>query len=221
MTEEYQSSQTRFAKIETHLNELGSRFDSVDLSVQQIAQVVTRLEGIYSSEKSQGKTVAGTSANTDQVRSQPLKPSGNDRPLGYRPPMIVMETRDGMLKKIEMPVFDGLHPFSWIARVESFFRVGNFAGDDQLQLVSMSLEGPVLNWYNGEMEEVPFTSWKQFKKRMIHRFSGSLESEPGKRFFGIKQVGSIQDYVNEFEKSWLIWFQMWMRRVKWMCFTMV
>lgn len=35
---------------------------------------------------------------------------------------------------------------------------------------------------------------------MIDRFFGSLEEEPGKRFFNIRQTGSIQEYVNEFEE---------------------
>lgn len=71
-----------------------------------------------------------------------------------------VETRDGLLRKVELPVFDGLHRYSWIVRVERFFRVDNVVGVDRLHLISVSLEGPVFNWYNGEMEVEPFADWR-------------------------------------------------------------
>lgn len=60
MTDEYRASHTRFTKIETRLEDLGSRFDSMDRNIQQISQVMSRLEGVYSSEKSQGKAIASS-----------------------------------------------------------------------------------------------------------------------------------------------------------------
>ncbi|KAL0801199.1 hypothetical protein Bca101_056375 [Brassica carinata] len=99
-----------------------------------------------------------------------------------------------------MHVFDGSLPFSWIARVERFFRIGRYVGDAQLELVSLSLEGHVLHLYNRAMEVEPFVNWRKFKKRMIDHFCGSMEKEPGKWLFSIKQTGSIQEYVSEFEE---------------------
>lgn len=32
-----------------------------------------------------------------------------------------LKNRDGLLKKVDMPVLNGTHPFSWIARAERFF----------------------------------------------------------------------------------------------------
>lgn len=148
-------------------------------------------------EKAQGKEIAGSSNPPLQVPSTIPEVVRNDRSLGYRS---VMEARDGLLKKIELPVCDGSRPFNWIARVERYFRLGNYHGEDRLQLVSMSLDGPALNWYNGEMETDPFVDWRQFKKRLVDRFCGNVEEEPGKRLFGIKQTGSVQDYISEFEE---------------------
>lgn len=57
-----------------------------------------------------------------------------------------------------------------------------------------------MNWFNGEMENDPFIDWMQFKQRLVARFRQCIEDEPGKRWFSLKQTGSIADYVKEFEE---------------------
>lgn len=201
MTEGYRVSQTRFMTIETRLDALGSRFDSVDRNIQLITQAVSRLDGVYSAEKVQRKAIASSSSEPEVPIPIPsLARNQECDTFSFRLPTTLLEDREGIIRKVELPLFDGSQPYGWIARVERFFRVGNIVGDARLHLISVSLEGPVLNWYNGEMEVEPFTDWEQFKRRMINRFCGSLEEEPGKRFFTIKQTGSIQDYVNEYEE---------------------
>lgn len=66
----------------------------------------------------------------------------------------------------------------------------------------MSLEGPALNWFNGEVEAEPFGDWRQFKRRLVDRFCGSVEEEPGKRLFGIRQTG-LYMITSMSLKSWL------------------
>ena len=83
--------------------------------------------------------------------------------------------------------------------MERFFRIGNYDEEDKLQLVSLSLEGPVLNWFNGEMLNDPFLSWTQFTERMLERFAGPIDNDPAARLFCLQQEGDIVDYVNEFE----------------------
>lgn len=104
-----------------------------------------------------------------------------------------------MLKKVDMPVLAGPLPFDWISRVERFFRIGNYNNEDKLHLVSLSLEGPVLQWFNGEMMTEPFQSWNQFTKRMLERFAGPIDNDPAARLFCLQQEGDTVDYVNEFE----------------------
>lgn len=77
---------------------------------------------------------------------------------------------------------------------------GRYNDQERLYLVSFSLEGHVLNWFNGEMETDPFVDWPQFKRCLVHRFNVKIEEEPAKRLFAITQTGSIVDYVNEFEE---------------------
>lgn len=118
-------------------------------------------------------------------------------PLDYRS---VLTDRDRMLKKVEMPVLDGAHPYSWIARAERFFRIGQHSMQMRMDIVSLSLEDDALSWYNYEVEHRPFTYWFDFKKRMLARFAESYEKTPGKRLFGIRQTGTVAEYIREFQE---------------------
>ena len=88
-----------------------------------------------------------------------------------------------MLRKVDMHVFAGPLPFDLISRVERFFRIGNYNEEEKLHQVSLSLEGPVLNWFSGEMNTDPFQSWQQFTERMFERFAGTIDNDPPARLF--------------------------------------
>ena len=138
------------------------------------------------------------------------------RPPGFGVPPSVFETREGLLKKLEMLVFSGSNPFGWIAQVERYFCFGQFHGLERLQMVSMSLEGPVLNWFNAETENDPFTDWHQFKCRLVARFRRGMEEEPGKRLVSLRQTGSIADYLMSL-RSCVLLSRVLMSRIWFMC----
>lgn len=112
---------------------------------------------------------------------------------------LVLDNRSSLLRRIEMPVFDGSQPYEWFSKVERFFRVGRYQDPDKLDLVALSLEGDVLKWFNWEMNRNEFRSWADFRQRFFLRFGESIENDPGNRLFAIKQLGSVAAYVTEFE----------------------
>ncbi|KAL0823918.1 hypothetical protein Bca101_047595 [Brassica carinata] len=187
----------RFAALEKRLEGADARSES---RFEHLTKILERMEKGTFAEKPHGKAIASPSDSPSPTRVSQSRSGFDHHPPGFGPPSSVFENREGLLKKIEMPVFSGDNPFGWIAQVERYFRLGNFYGLDRLQMVSMSLEGPVLNWFNGELEHDPFTDWHQFKRRLVARFRQRLEDEPGKRLFSLRQTGSIFDYVNEFEE---------------------
>lgn len=191
---------SRFTVLEKRLTASDSRFDALDRRFDQLAMILTRMETNQLTDKAQGKTIASSSDSMSPAMFSSSRSAPDLPPPGFGLPPSVFENREGLLKKIEMPVFGGTNPFGWIAQVERYFRIGQFQGLERLQMVSLSLEGPVLNWFNAEMETEPFADWHQFKRRLVARFRQRIEDEPGKRFFSIKQLGSIADYVNEFEE---------------------
>lgn len=144
-----------FRSIETRLETYDSRFDSLDKCFDRLTQLLMDQQ----SEKAQGKRVASPHSPPPELSSSSRPAPIHANPTGYQLPPAVFETRESLLKKVEMPVFSGDNLFDWLARVERYFRIGNFHGRERLQFVSMSLEGPVLNWFNAEMDNDPLTDW--------------------------------------------------------------
>lgn len=111
----------------------------------------------------------------------------------------VVASRERLLKRIELPVFAGDDAYGWMALAERYFRIGGFDERMKLDVVSVSLGGDVLSWFNSEMHRSPFLSWINFKERMIARFSREKLRDPSQPFFAVKQTGSVAQYIHMFE----------------------
>lgn len=83
----------------------------------------------------------------------------------------MLDDRDSFIKKVELPIFSGEDVYGWIALAERFFRIGGYGELMKIELVSVSLSGDVLSWFNSEVMRKQFTSWCDFKNRLIERFS--------------------------------------------------
>ena len=187
-------------KIEAIGVETSTRFEALEKKMTAITELLTRFEETAVIRQRQGKEIASSSEpQIPQVLITISEPELPLTQLGYRRIHDTIANRDKMLRKIEMHVFSGPLPFDWISRVERFFRFGNYNEEERLHLVSLSLEGPVLQWFNGEVISDPFVSWEQFTQRMLDRFGGPIDNDPAARLFCLHQEGDIVDYVNEFE----------------------
>ncbi|CAA7045066.1 unnamed protein product [Microthlaspi erraticum] len=139
-----------------------------------------------------------TSTHGPQVNTDFSEPGPSETQLGPRNIGSVLPSRDSMLRKVEMPIFDGKNPHSWIARIEMFFR--QYQEDQKLELISLSTEGEVLSWFNWEDKRMPFFIWTEFKKRLLVRFGNPERNTPKQSLASIKQLASVADYVHEFEE---------------------
>ncbi|KAF8049025.1 hypothetical protein N665_2321s0002 [Sinapis alba] len=99
-----------------------------------------------------------------------------------------------------MPVFNGTNPHGWIARVERFFRHGLYTEVQKMQLVSMSLEGVVLNWFLWEEKHVAPQNWSSFKQRLIKRFRHPHMRSPKESLAALVQTGPVTVYLQHFEE---------------------
>ncbi|XP_019101560.1 PREDICTED: uncharacterized protein LOC109133111 [Camelina sativa] len=73
---------------------------------------------------------------------------------------------DNMVKKIELPIFHGLYPCSWITQVERLIRFDRHTDIEKIQLVTQKLKGDALSWF----KNVSFKNWKDFKSKLYVRF---------------------------------------------------
>lgn len=87
-------------------------------------------------------------------------------------------SRDSLVKRVEMPVFQGHNTHGWIAKIEIFFsRLSGYNDEEKWELVSVSLEwAVVLSWFKSELHRKSYEHWRDFKERLI---TGSARRRSG------------------------------------------
>ena len=123
-----------------------------------------------------------------QVHNSTSEPGRSSRNEDANDRTTVVGSRERMLKRVELPVFDGVDAYAWFALAERFFRIGGYDDIAKLEVVSVSLAGDVLSWFNSEMHRRGFRSWIEFKQKMVSRFSKEKFRDPSQPFFAVKQT---------------------------------
>ncbi|KAF8107954.1 hypothetical protein N665_0116s0151, partial [Sinapis alba] len=163
-----------------------------------LTEIREQLAGLQTSKEKGGDRIEVTENSNpnipireNQVRSSPSEPGRSNRLEDDRNGNVLIESRDSFLKRVELPVFSGNDIYGWIALAERYFRIGGHREAAKLDLVSMSLGGDVLSWFNSEIHWRPFRSWMEFKDRLIARFSRVRLRDPSQPFFALQQTGPV------------------------------
>lgn len=135
----------------------------------------------------------------NRVRDSELEPGRSLRSDANRDRPRLIDNRDSLIRRIELPLFDGEDAYGWIALAERYFRIGGYSEATKLELVSVSLSGDVLSWFNSEILRQQFVNWMNFKNRLIARFSKVKLRHPSLLFFNVQQTGKISEYIHKFE----------------------
>ncbi|XP_010462823.1 PREDICTED: uncharacterized protein LOC104743438 [Camelina sativa] len=181
------------SRIESLGNELRIRDQKLEDLGRKLDLVLSSLPGIETVREVGGTSHSEPSRvqeSQNQVHFSPSEPCRSS----IRPGL-----RENLVKNVEMAVFDGAGVYGWIARVERFFRLGGYNDEEKLALVSVSLSGEALSWYNWVINTRQFDSWGQFKSALMLRFGNLKIRGPSQSLFCIQQTGSIADYIQRFE----------------------
>lgn len=185
------------SKLESLRVDLSAKIGGHDQQLVDIGRkldlVLSALPGIATVQEIGGSSHGGAPRSQDRPNQVPL-PILEPCHRNIRPGI-----RENLLKNVEMAVFEGIGIYSWIARVERFFRTDGYNDAEKLALVSVSLQGEALSWYNWQINRHEFESWNQFKAALILRFGNLKIRGPSQSLFCIKQTGTVADYVQRFE----------------------
>lgn len=110
-----------FATTDKKVEAVETRLDSMESTLQAMVKSMEKLTSAIHGKAPMFPDQPNTSQCFEQVSSPFLGINPEDIQLGYRSVNTALKTRDGLLKKVDMPVLNGTHPFSWIARAERFF----------------------------------------------------------------------------------------------------
>ena len=55
-------------------------------------------------------------------------------------------------KKVEMSIFSGGDPYSWLFRAERYFQIHKLTESEKMTVSTISFEGAALNWYHSQEE---------------------------------------------------------------------
>ncbi|XP_019431030.1 PREDICTED: uncharacterized protein LOC109338290 [Lupinus angustifolius] len=103
-------------------------------------------------------------------------------------------------RRLEIPVFVGEDAFGWTRRLERYFSLKRVNENEKMQATVLALEGKAMSWFQWWEKCNPNPSWEGFKIAVIRRFQPSMIQNPFELLLSVKQTGTVEDYVEEFEK---------------------
>ena len=103
-------------------------------------------------------------------------------------------------KKVEMPVFNGEDPYSWLFRANRYFQIHKLIDAEKVLVATTSFDGPTLNWYRAQEERDKFTGWSNLKDRLLTCFRFVREGSICGQFLRIMQQSMVEEYCNQFYK---------------------
>lgn len=185
------------AAVEVKTSSIDGKMSSMESAITNLASSVQAvLKSVGKMPVHEIEQQSGSSQPSSQVRTPVVERSFNTH---SRSGDLNLANRESMLKKVEMPVCDGTKVLDWIMDLY-FYNLGRYSDEAKLDLVPLCLQGAVKKWFAWVMRMGGFQSWRDFKQRLMVRFSDSIDEEPETRVFAIKQTGSVTDYVSEFEE---------------------
>lgn len=105
--------------------------------------------------------------------------------------------------RVDFPIFNGDDLKGWVYRCEQFFYVDGTSEDNKVKIAYINLEGRALHWHQAMLKthlgrELPI--WNDYVRALYLRFGHTLHVDPMAELARLKQIGSIQEFLNKLDK---------------------
>lgn len=188
-----------FTRMEARVNALEGEISVVRSSLVSFQEEVKENHAnlIAMLEKHFGKSLddEGTGSAVSKNKETPEKKT--ETPKGS--PADKMNEFHQSAKKVELPSFEGEDPAGWISRAEVYFRVQNTAPEVKVSLAQLCMDGPTIHFFNSLIGEDEDLTWESLKIGLLERYGGHGDGDVYEQLTELKQEGSVEDYITEFE----------------------
>lgn len=101
-------------------------------------------------------------------------------------------------KKLDMPLFDGSNPDSWIMRAEQYHDFYRLTDVEKVEVVVVVMEGDALFWYQWEHRRRPITQWAKLKTLLRRQFQATQEGYLYGQWLSVAQTSTMAEYRKKF-----------------------
>ncbi|XP_038893564.1 uncharacterized protein LOC120082453 [Benincasa hispida] len=101
-------------------------------------------------------------------------------------------------KRLEIPIFAGENPESWVYRAEHYFEIYELSDQEKVKVVVINFGPEEVDWFRWSHNRRPINMWEELKIRMFEYYRPTGEGSLSARLLRIKQEGSYADYVKKF-----------------------
>jgi hypothetical protein len=102
--------------------------------------------------------------------------------------------------KLSFPEFDGTDPDGWIRKAEKYFELVGVPTEDRVQLAVLYIKGKAEFRWRGTGYSPNNLQWYQFCRWLGARFSDTSTYEAVGQFHSLRQMGSVNEYIDKFEE---------------------
>ncbi|KAK2989789.1 hypothetical protein RJ640_022560 [Escallonia rubra] len=101
--------------------------------------------------------------------------------------------------KLTFPRFEGMNPKGWVRKCEQYFKFCPLHEDYKVSYASVHFDAQAECWYVAYIKPLGRVRWEPFVKDMYARFSLTNGISVMGDFNRLVQVGSVDEYFNNFE----------------------
>ncbi|KAG8387123.1 hypothetical protein BUALT_Bualt03G0220500 [Buddleja alternifolia] len=148
----------------------------------------------YDSKTRDLKNAANGGGYSGENGGDSIRGGGNSN-LGYQIPTKVA--------RVEFPRFNGDYLRGWLYKCEQFFEVDETPPTAKVKMASVHLEGKIIQWHQMYMKgrltrEIPNS--EEYIRALNDRFGALVYDDPMSELVNLKQMGSIQQYLDRFDE---------------------
>ncbi|XP_052203128.1 uncharacterized protein LOC127808594 [Diospyros lotus] len=208
---------TRMKDMETRLQQLGAavteiqnRMDRTELEANRNHEAVIamdrrmedsmeglerRLEGLALDFPPRGENeplLQRVMINPEERGREELEIIGGEE-QNHHPPGFPMP-------RMEIPVFEGIHPRWWLRKCERLFEWYNVPRMQRVGLAVAYFNEVVDAWFQGCLSLRREYTWEEFSERLCERFGERSVVDTIEEFNKLRQTGSVGSYLKKFEE---------------------